>query len=113
MNFFRDIKFLGFPVTVNDCINTDFREFKSILLTNLELEVTYGILVIHGSNILTRSGVPFDPVLFTLKSCNDKLYFGLSLDENIQYLINQLENKINKSDIILEVYKTSGKDSPN
>ena len=61
--------------------------------------------ITHNCSPLSRSGVPFDPILFTLNSYNDKLNIGLSLDENIQYLINQLENIIRKSDIVLEIYK--------
>jgi len=113
MNFFKDIKYLDFPIMLSDYINTDFKEFKSILLTGLEPKVTYGMLVTHGCNLLTRSGVPFDPILFTLSSYDNKLCFGLSLDENIQYFINQLENNVKKSDIILKVYNNFGNSSKN
>lgn len=111
MNFSINIKYLNFPIIYTEYIGTDFKEFKSILLADLQLKVTYGMLIVHGYNLLSRSGVPFDPILFTLSNYDNKLCFGLSLDENIQYLINQLENNIKKSDVILELYNNFNNNS--
>lgn len=104
-NFFKDIKYLDFPITLSNSINTDFIEFKGILLSDLEPKFTYAMVVTYNCSLLTREGIPFDPVLFSLKNCSEMFNFGLSLDENIQYLINQLENRVKKSDLVLGIYK--------
>lgn len=117
MNFHKYVEYLDFPIALGDSINIDFPLYKKNVLMNLKPNITYEILVSYNDGFLSKRGVPFDPVLFkfsldnakTKNSYEHKFILNLSLDEDLQFLLLQLENKIMISDLAREIYKNSGK----
>jgi hypothetical protein len=118
MKIHSNIKYLDFPVTLNDSLNTNFLEFKDNILSNLEPKFYYGVLITYNGSLLSKGGVPFDPISFIFyldearasKNYKGKSKERLSLDEHLQFLLIQLENKIKRSDLLREICMNSDRD---
>lgn len=82
MNFFNDIKHVDFPITLGGLIEIQVTNFYSIISNNMEWGSTYRFTITSSGNPLTKDGVPFDSILFTLPNAKNNPFFKELLDEN-------------------------------
>ena len=67
MNFFNDIKYIDFELNCLGDISLYGEEFENLIWSFAEVGCTYRFMVTHNGNTLTKNGVPFDSILFTMR----------------------------------------------
>jgi len=82
MNFFNDIKYVDFPITLGGLIEVQVEDFYSIISHNMEWGSTYRFTVTNSGNPLTKNGVPFDSILFALPDAKKTPFFKELFDKN-------------------------------
>jgi len=66
MGFLNDIKYVDLPVTDLGFINMEMEDFEGFIKDIADKGCTYRFIVTHKGNTLTKDGVPFDSILFTI-----------------------------------------------
>lgn len=66
MNFFN--KYLNYVDLEVDCLGLlEIDYFEELVMDIAEIGYTYRFTVAHNGNILTKSGIPFDSILFNMR----------------------------------------------
>jgi hypothetical protein len=76
MDFFNNIKYLDLDVSCLGALKMD--QFKELIKGITNKGGTYRFIVLHNGRTLTKKGIPFDSVLFTIR--NNALHLAKSED---------------------------------
>jgi hypothetical protein len=81
---------INFPISIGGLIEMDFDSFQDIMYRNLEAGTTYRLSITHEANYLTKNGIPFNSILYTMPD-----HVGLI---NKSYLLGT--NRLDKSKLL-------------
>ena len=82
MDFLNNIKHVDFPITLGGLIEIEITDFYSIISDNMEWGSTYRFIITSSGNPLTKNGVPFDSILFTLPDANNHTFIKKLFNKN-------------------------------
>src|SRR5208282_591630 len=66
LNLINDIKYVSLEVNSLGLIDMEMEDFEFLINDITEIGCTYRFVVTQNGNTLTKDGVPFDSILFTI-----------------------------------------------